>query len=83
MDGKVLLDNKDMVVHAIPQKSSVPQKIFMLKLLENMQMTHKKYVYCCHALDEDVCKVLGCVSNSKLAFEATTQADTMVCGHVP
>jgi hypothetical protein len=55
----------------------------MLKLLEDMHMTHKKYVYCCHALDEDACKVLGCVSNSKLAFEATTQADIMVCGHVP
>jgi hypothetical protein len=31
-------------------------------------MTHKKYVYFCHALDEDACKVLGCVSNSKLAL---------------
>jgi hypothetical protein len=28
MDGKVLLDIKDEVVHAVPQKSSVPQKIF-------------------------------------------------------
>ncbi len=28
MDGKVLLDNKDEVVHAVPQKSSVPPKIF-------------------------------------------------------
>jgi hypothetical protein len=46
-----------------------------------MHMTHKKYVYCCNALDENACKVLGCDSNSKLAFEATTQADTMVCGH--
>jgi hypothetical protein len=55
----------------------------MLKLLEDMHMTHKKYVYYSHALDEDACKVLGCVSNSNLAFEATTQADTMVCGHVP
>jgi hypothetical protein len=43
-------------------------------------MTHKKYVYCCHALDEDAFKVLGCDSKSKLAFEATTQVDTMVCG---
>jgi hypothetical protein len=34
-------------------------------------------------LDEDACKVLGCDSKSKLAFEATTEADTMVCGHVP
>ena len=25
----------------------------MLKLLEDMHMTHKKYVCCCHALDED------------------------------
>jgi hypothetical protein len=35
-------------------------------------MTHKKYVCCCHALDEDTCKVLGCASKSKLAFEATS-----------
>ncbi len=46
-------------------------------------MTHKKYICCCHALDEDACKVLGCDSKSKLALEATTQVDTMVCGHVP
>jgi hypothetical protein len=46
-------------------------------------MTHKKYVCCCHALDEDACKVLVCDSKYKLAFEATTEADTMVCGHVP
>ena len=46
-------------------------------------MTHKKYVCCCHALDEDACKVLGCDYKSKLVFEATYKADTMVCGHVP
>jgi hypothetical protein len=46
-------------------------------------MTHKKYVYCCHAYDKDTCQVLGCNSKSKLAFGATTEADTMVCGHVP
>ncbi len=46
-------------------------------------MTNKKYVCCCHALDEDACKVLVCDSKSKLAFEATTQADTMVCGAPP
>jgi hypothetical protein len=28
MDGKVLLDNEDEVFHAVPQKSSVPPKIF-------------------------------------------------------
>ncbi len=48
-----------------------------------MHMTHKKYVLCYHALDEDAYKVLGCDSKSKLAFEASTEADTMVCGHVP
>ncbi len=36
----------------------------------------------CHAWDEDVCKVLWCDSNSKYAFETTTEADTMVCGDV-
>jgi hypothetical protein len=46
-------------------------------------MTHKKYACCCHAWDEDACEVLGCDSNSKLAFGATAEADTMVCGHVP
>jgi hypothetical protein len=46
-------------------------------------MTHTKYVCCCHAWDEDACQVLGCDSNSKLAFGATTEADAMVCGHVP
>ena len=46
-------------------------------------MTHKKCVCCCHGLDEHACKVLRCDSKSKLAFEATTKADTMVCGHVP
>jgi hypothetical protein len=46
-------------------------------------MTHKKYLCCCHALDEDAYKELGCDSKLKLAFEATTQVDTMVCGHVP
>jgi hypothetical protein len=55
----------------------------MLKLLEDIHMTHKKYVCCCHALDEDARKVLGCDSKFKLAFEATTEADTMVWGHVP
>jgi hypothetical protein len=55
----------------------------MLKLLEDMHITHKKYVCCCHAWDEDACKVLGYDSKSKLAFEANTEADTMVCGHVP
>ncbi len=55
----------------------------MLKLLEDMHMTHKKYACCFPALDEDACKVLGCDSKSKLAFEATIEADTMVCGHVP
>ena len=46
-------------------------------------MTHKKYVCCSHALDEGACKALGCDSKSKLAFEATTKVNTMVCGHVP
>ena len=46
-------------------------------------MTNKNYVYCSHAKGEDACKVLGCDSKSKLAFGATTEADTMVCGHVP
>ncbi len=55
----------------------------MVKLLEDMHMTHKKYVCWWHAQDEDACKVLGCDFNSKLAFGATTEADTMVCGHVP
>jgi hypothetical protein len=55
----------------------------MLKLLEDMHMTHEKSVCCCHALDEVACKVWGRDSKSKLAFEATTQADTMVCVHVP
>jgi hypothetical protein len=41
----------------------------MLKLLEDMHMTHKKCVCCCHALVEDACKVLGCNSKLKLAFE--------------
>ncbi len=27
--------------------------------------------------------MLGCYSNSKLAFGATIEADTMVCGHLP
>jgi hypothetical protein len=54
----------------------------LVKLLEDMYMTHEKYVCCCHALDEDASKVLGCDSKSKLAFEANTEADTMVCGHV-
>jgi hypothetical protein len=50
----------------------------MLKLLEDMHMTHKKYVCCCHAWDKDACKVLGCDSKSKLAFGDTTEVDTMV-----
>ena len=37
----------------------------MLKLLEDMHMTHTKYVCCCHALDEDACKVLGCDSKTR------------------
>ena len=45
-------------------------------------MTNNKYMCCCDALDEGAYKVLGCDSKSKLAFEATTQADTMVCEHV-
>jgi hypothetical protein len=45
-----------------------------------MHMTQKKYVCCCHAWDEDACKILGCDSNSKYAFEATTEADTIVGG---
>ncbi len=28
MDGRVLFDNKDEVVHVVPQKSSVPKNIF-------------------------------------------------------
>ncbi len=55
----------------------------MLKLLEDMHMTQKEYVCCCHAWGEDASQVLGCDSNSKLAFEATTEADTMVSRHVP
>jgi hypothetical protein len=31
----------------------------MLKLLEDMHITHKKYVCCFHAWDEDACKILG------------------------
>ena len=43
-------------------------------------MAHKKYLCCCHAWDEDedACKVSGCDSNSKFAFGATTEADTMI-----
>jgi hypothetical protein len=33
-------------------------------------MTHKKYACCCRALGQDACKVLGCDSKSKWAFEA-------------
>jgi hypothetical protein len=45
-------------------------------------MAHKKYLCCCYSRDEDACKVLGCDSNSKLAFGATTEVDAMVCRHV-
>jgi hypothetical protein len=45
-------------------------------------MTHKNYVCCCRAWNKDACKVFGCDSNSKFAVGATTEADTMVCGHV-
>ncbi len=46
-------------------------------------MTHKKYACCCHAYDEDACKVFGCDFISKLAFGATTEAEIMTFGHAP